>query len=238
VNRLAALFPELIVVEATGGYEHALVAALGAAGLPIVVVNPRQVRDFAKATGKLAKTDRIDAQILALFAERVRPELRELPTEAAQDLEALLARRRQILEMTQAERNRLEHARGAVKKDLLKHIRYLEKRLKNVDTELGRASTRKPALESQGRPAPQRAWGGTGGLPDSDRGAAGAGPPEPQGDCLLGGCSSLQPRQWQFAGQAQGVGRPSECESGALHGSRGGRAPKCRAEKVLRTPQE
>ena len=136
VDRLQALTPELIVVEATGGYENAVVAAVGAAGLPIVVVNPRQVRDFAKATGKLAKTDRIDADILALFAERVRPELRELPTEAARELEALLARRRQILEMTQAERNRLEHATGAVRKDLVEHIRYLEKRLNRVDTEL------------------------------------------------------------------------------------------------------
>ena len=135
-HRLQALSPELIVVEATGGYENAVVASLGAAGLPIVVVNPRQVRDFAKAVGKLAKTDRIDAHILALFAERVRPELRELKSEAAQELEALLARRRQILEMTQAERNRLEHARGAVKKDLLEHIRYLEKRLGNVEEEL------------------------------------------------------------------------------------------------------
>ncbi len=136
LDRLQALSPELIVVEATGGYENAGVAALGAEGLPIVVVNPRQVRDFAKATGKLAKTDRIDARILALFAERVRPEVRELKSEAAQALEALLARRRQILEMTQAERNRLEHARGAVRKDLLEPIRYLEKRLGKVDKEL------------------------------------------------------------------------------------------------------
>lgn len=136
VHRLTMLSPELIVVEATGGYENAVVAALGAAGLPIVVVNPRQVRDFAKATGKLAKTDRLDADILALFAERVRPELRELKSEAAHELEALLARRRQILEMTQAERNRLEHAKGAVRKDLTEHIRYLEKRQRKVDAEL------------------------------------------------------------------------------------------------------
>jgi transposase len=133
---LGELSPVLIVVEATGGYENAGVAALGAEGLPLVVVNPRQVRDFAKATGKLAKTNRIDARILALFAEWVRPEVRELKSEAAQALEALLARRRQILEMTQAERNRLEHARGAVRKDLLEPIRYLEKRLGKVDKEL------------------------------------------------------------------------------------------------------
>lgn len=128
--------PELIIIEATGGYENAIVAALGAAGLPVIVVNPRQVRDFAKAMGLLAKTDAIDARVLALFGERVRPELRELPSEAAIELEALLSRRRQILEMVQAERNRLEHAKGAVRKDLQEHIRYLEKRMKKVETEL------------------------------------------------------------------------------------------------------
>jgi len=135
-ERLKGLSVELIVLEATGGYESAAVAAMGSAGLPVVVVNPRQVRDFAKATGKLAKTDSIDAQILALFAERVRPEIRELTSEAAQALEELLARRRQILEMVQAERNRLEHARGPVRKDLTEHIRYLQKRLVRVDADL------------------------------------------------------------------------------------------------------
>jgi transposase len=129
--------PELIVIEATGGYENALVAALGTAGLLVVVVNPRQVRDFAKAMGLLAKTDRIDASVLALFGERIRPELRELPSGESLELEGLLSRRRQILEMLGAERNRLEHARGAVKKDLQSHIGYLEKRLKKVDEELG-----------------------------------------------------------------------------------------------------
>lgn len=136
VERFRAEPPELIVVEATGGYERALVAAFGIAGLPIVVVNPRQVRDFAKAMGLLAKTDRIDAGVLALFGERIRPELRELPGEDVQELEALLARRRQILEMLGAERNRLEHAKGAVRKDLQEHIRYLEKRLKKVEAEM------------------------------------------------------------------------------------------------------
>jgi transposase len=136
VNWIRERIPELIIIEATGGYENGVVAALGAAALPVIVVNPRQVRDFAKAMGLLAKTDAIDARVLALFGERVRPELRELPTEAAGELEALLSRRRQILEMVQAERNRLEHARGAVRKDLLEHIRYLDKRMKKVEGEL------------------------------------------------------------------------------------------------------
>lgn len=99
VERLARDAPDLIVLEATGGYELLAVAALAAAALPVVAVNPRQVRDFARATGQLAKTDRIDADLLALFAERVRPEVRPLRDEDARELDALLARRRQLLEM-------------------------------------------------------------------------------------------------------------------------------------------
>ena len=98
VERLRATAPTLVVLEATGGYELLCVAGLAAAGLPVVVVNPRQVRDFARATGQLAKTDRIDAEVLALFAERVRPAVRPavrpLPDAEAQELEALRARRR------------------------------------------------------------------------------------------------------------------------------------------------
>ncbi len=89
--------PTLVVLEATGGHETAAVAALAESGLSVVVANPRQVRDFGRATGQLAKTDRIDARVLALFAERVRPEVRALPDEKAQELTALLARRRQLL---------------------------------------------------------------------------------------------------------------------------------------------
>jgi len=106
VTRLRPLGPALIVCEATGGFERAAIAALAAAGFPVVVANPRQVRDFARATGQLAKTDRLDAGILALFAERVRPTPRPLPDAAAQLLDAVLTRRRQFLEMLVAEKNR------------------------------------------------------------------------------------------------------------------------------------
>jgi transposase len=147
--RLTQSAPALIVLEATGGYESAAVAALGAAGLPVVVVNPRQVRDFAKAVGKLAKTDRIDAQVLALFAERVRPEIRSLTSEAAQELEDLLSRRRQILEMLQAERNRLEHARGTVRRDVIEHTRYLERRLVRVDSDLDQRIRESPVWRAK-----------------------------------------------------------------------------------------
>jgi transposase len=140
VRRLRERAPTLIVLEATGGYEVLCVAALAAARLPVVVVNPRQVRDFAKATGQLAKTDRIDAGVLALFAERVRPAVVAVPDGATRELEALLTRRRQLVEMLQAERNRfgLLLGRGArlVKKSLKQHIAYLERELAMTDTDL------------------------------------------------------------------------------------------------------
>ena len=144
LQRLRPQRPVLVVLEATGGYERGVVAALAAAGIPLVVANPRQVRDFARSTGQLAKTDRIDAQILALFAERVRPEPRPLPDEATRTLTALLARRRQILEMLTAERNRLEHAVPAVQRDLVQHIRWLERRLRDVDHDLDRTVQSSP----------------------------------------------------------------------------------------------
>jgi transposase len=145
VTRCQALTPTLMVLEATGGYEAALVAALATAGLPVVVANPRQVRDFAKATGQLAKTDALDAQVLALFAERVRPVPRPLPDAAIQALDALLTRRRQLVEMLTAERNRLLIARSAVRRDLQQHIRFLERRLREADDDLHTAVKASPA---------------------------------------------------------------------------------------------
>jgi transposase len=144
VARCQALTPTLIVLEATGGYEAALVAALATAGLPLVVVNPRQMRDFARATGQLAKTDAIDAQVLALFAERVRPTPRPLPDEAVQALDGLLTRRRQLVEMLTAERNRLLVARAPVRRDLQQHIRFLERRLREADDDLHTAVKASP----------------------------------------------------------------------------------------------
>lgn len=127
----------LVVLEATGGYEAPVVAALVTAGVPVAVVNPRQVRAFAQALGRLAKTDRIDAQVLALFAARVQPTPRPLPDPATQELEALLTRRRQLLEMLHAERQRLPRAQGrAVRRNLRAHIRWLEHSLVDADAEL------------------------------------------------------------------------------------------------------
>jgi transposase len=139
VEKLQALQPEKIVIEASGGYEAAVVAALAAGKLPVVVVNPRQVRDFAKAVGRLAKTDRIDALLLAKFAQAVKPELRALKDEKTRELEALLMRRRQILQMLLAERLRLAQAQPRLRQEIKDHIHYLVKRMKDCDRGLDAA---------------------------------------------------------------------------------------------------
>ena len=140
---------ELVVLEATGGFEIAVVSALAAAGIPVVVANPRQVRNFARATGQLAKTDRLDARILALFAERVRPEVRTLPDAAARLLDALLTRRRQISGMIVAEHNRLGFAPAPLKKSIEKHIRWLQRELDGVDADLSKAIRASPVWRAK-----------------------------------------------------------------------------------------
>lgn len=148
VSRLTTLRSELIVLEATGGYELLCVAALAADALPVVVVNPRQARDFAKSTGQLAKTDRIDAGLLALFAERVRPPLRPIATEELRELASVLTRRRQLVEMRVAEQNRLGLAVGqhqrALRQRLKKHIAFLDRELAITDTDLDDRIRRSP----------------------------------------------------------------------------------------------
>lgn len=136
VERVRALQPHLVVLEATGGLEVPLVSALAAAGVPLVVANPRQIRDFAKATGQLAKTDILDAQVMARFAETVRPVPRPLPDTSTQELAALLTRRRQLIDMLTAEKNRLGSAPPRVRKGILAHIAWLERRLAETDHDL------------------------------------------------------------------------------------------------------
>jgi transposase len=137
VDRLQELAPTLIVLEATGGLQLPVVGALAAAGLPVVAMNPRQVRDFAKATGKLAKTDRIDAQVLAHFADAVRPEMRPLPDAATRELAILVARRRQLLEMRVAEQNRSRGVPPRIRAQIREHITWLNRCLADLDHELG-----------------------------------------------------------------------------------------------------
>jgi transposase len=144
-ERLAVHRPERVVLEASGGYELAAAAALAAAALPVAVVNPRQVRDFAKALGRLAKTDTLDADTLALFAQRIRPEPRPLPDEASRAFEDLLLRRRQLIEMRVAEQNRLGTATSAaVRKSLKTHIDWLDRQVERVDGELAQAVQQSP----------------------------------------------------------------------------------------------
>jgi transposase len=144
VKGFREMHPALIVLEATGGVERRVVRALASEELPLVVVNPRQVRDFAKATGQLAKTDSIDAEVLARFGEAVRPALRPLPDVCSQELRALVARRRQITEMIVAERNRLSGASQSVRKRLDAHIRWLEAELDRADKDLDQSIGQSP----------------------------------------------------------------------------------------------
>ncbi len=136
VEKLAKVKPTLIVLEATGGLETAVTAALAARGLAVAVVNPRQVRDFAKSLGRLAKTDKIDALVLARFADAIRPDPRQLPDEQAQLLQATLVRRRQLIEMLVAEKNRLPLTHVSMQARVKEHIEWLETELKTIDKDL------------------------------------------------------------------------------------------------------
>jgi transposase len=136
VTRLQEIVPQLIVLEATGSYQRAVVTALAAAGLPVVVVNPRQARDFAKATGQLAKTDVLDARALAHFADAVRPAPRPLPDAQTEELRALLARRRQLIAMRTAEQNRLGSAPRRLQAAIEAHITWLNEHLVALDDDL------------------------------------------------------------------------------------------------------
>lgn len=145
VKQMKALEPELIVMEATGGYERLCAAMLAAGGLSLSVVNPRQVRDFAKSTGILAKTDRLDARVLAHFGAAIKPEPRALPDAQQQLLDELMLRRRQIVAGLVAEKNRLGMAHtDAVKKSLRKAIAFYERLLADVDRQVGEHIERSP----------------------------------------------------------------------------------------------
>jgi transposase len=149
VDWLGQLQPDLIVLEATGGYEQRLVAILLSRQLPVSVINPQRVRHFAKATGQLAKTDAIDAAVLSQFAEALRPKPLPLPDDSIEELRALLDRRRQVVEMIVAEKNRLALARKGVRGDILKHISWLEKRLVDLDNDLNQRIQSSPIWKAK-----------------------------------------------------------------------------------------
>ena len=208
-GRLHELAPTLVVLEATGGYERTAVAALAAVQLPVVVANPRQVRDFARSTGQLAKKDRIDAETLALFAERVRPTPRPLADEASATLDALLTRRRQLVGMLGAERNRLEHAPAAVARGIRTHIRWLERQLSVVDRDLDDMIQQSPVWRAK---------------EDLLRSVPGVGPIVSR--TLLGELPELGQLNRRRIAALAGVA-PFACDSGTVRGRRvvwGGRA--------------
>jgi transposase len=136
VPKLRTLEPKLVVMEATGGYQAPVVAALTVAGIAVAVVNPRQVRDFGRATGQLAKTDTLDADVIARFAEALKPEPRPIADAETQALQALVMRRRQLVDMIVAETNRLATAQQPVRQDIHEHISWMKRRLKDVDDDL------------------------------------------------------------------------------------------------------
>ena len=149
VPQLQALAPTLIVLEATGGYQGPVTAALATAGLPVVVVNPRQVRAFAQAVGILAKTDRIDARVIAHFADAIRPAPRPLPDAATQELRALVLRRRQVIAMLTTERNRLGTAPARIQEAIQRHITWLEHQLIGLEEDLHRTIADSPVWRVQ-----------------------------------------------------------------------------------------
>lgn len=150
VARLRTLAPTLVVVEATGALEQPLVDACRDAHLPIVVVNARQVRNFARATGQVAKTDKLDAALLALFAERIRPPVRALPTSADRALDALMTRRAQLVEMITAERNRWHASHDVVvRAQIERHLAFLEDEQRSVDQQVNEAVEHDPTLKAK-----------------------------------------------------------------------------------------
>jgi transposase len=151
VKRLQKLSVSRIVLEASGGYEIAAASELAAAGLPVAVVNPRQVRDFARATGRLAKTDAIGARVLAHFAELIQPQARPLPDAQSRELMALVGRRRQVVEMLTAESNRHGRALACVNRAIAAHVRWLRKQLAQLDVALEQAIRHSPLWSEKAR---------------------------------------------------------------------------------------
>lgn len=148
IRALEAMKPVLVIFEATGGMEIPFWAALSKSGIDAAPINPRQIRDFAKAKGRLAKTDAIDAQVIAHYAQAMRP--RPLPFPDTQELKEVMARRSQLVEMISAEKNRLKAARQKdIKEDIRAHIKWLETRIDNVDTELRKAIEASPVLRDK-----------------------------------------------------------------------------------------
>ena len=195
------LNPAALVLEATGGLELPLVAALAAASLPVVVVNPRQVRDFAKVTGRLAKTDSLDAAVLAHFAEAVHPPRRPLRDAETQVLSSLVARRQQVMTMLVAERNRLSSATMAVRPSIEAHIAWLKQQLDDLDQGLRQTLSQSPVWREKDDPAAQRTRHRKPDLSYPSGIPARTGHSQPPTDRCPGGRGSLQPDSGTLRGK-------------------------------------
>jgi transposase len=231
VTQIQALRPTLVVLEATGGWEIAVTVALAAAEIAVAVVNPRQVRDFAKFLGRLAKSDKIDAVILARFAEAIQPEPRTLPDEQTQQLKAILVRRRQLIEMLVAEKNRLGLTHAMIKPHLQEHIIWLEQEVADIDQDLHQRLRNSPLWREK---------------EDLLRSVKGIGPVT--ATTLLAELPELGQLNRKQIAALVGVA-PFNCDSGNMHGRRaiwGGRAcvrnvlymaalSACRFNPVIRT---
>ena len=221
VSQMEDLGPSLVLLEASGGLELPLVAALAAAALPVVVVNPRQVRDFARATGTLAKTDALDAAVLAHFADVICPSVRPLRDAEAQVLNSLTARRHQVMTMLVSEKNRLGTAISAVRPRIEAHIVWLEQELDDLDEGLRQTLRQSPVWREKDDllrtvPGVERA-----ALPHAAGLPAGVGHVGPQAGRRHSGRGSLQPGQWHPCGAPHRLGRTRPGPSRPVHGSVG-----------------
>ncbi len=210
VKRLLTISPKLIVLEATGRLEMAAAGAMAAASLPVSIVNPRWVKNFSRASGIVAKTDKIDARVIARFADKMRPEPRPLKDEHTQELEALLTRRRQLVDMLTAEKNRFKRAQGPISDSIRTHILWLKQSLKEVDKNLNNSIKSSPLWCEKD---------------EIIRSVPGVGPI--LSTTLLAGLPELGTLNRKKIAALVGVA-PFNCDSGAFKGTRrtwGGRAP-------------
>ncbi len=235
LSRIEGLSPKLVVLEATGRYERLAATSIAARRIPVAVVNPRQARDFAKAMGTLAKTDKIDAFVLARFAGAVEPRASAIPDEEALALQGILARRRQLIEMLVSESNRLKMAREeTLAKRIQAHMRWLEKEIERTDSDLdgaieGNAAFKANEILLRSVPGVGRVLSRT--LPGRVAGTRHA---HSQAPLRPGGRRSLQPRLRRQTRQEGDLGRESSGEGHPLHGRSGCHSPQPRHQGVLR----
>ena len=217
VDRVQALHPTLIVLEATGGLERAVTSALAAAGLPVVVVNPRQARDFARATGQLAKTDALDARALAHFADVIRPTPRPLPDAQTQELRALLGRHQQLIVMRTAEQNRLAGASEHLHEGHHGPYYVAQCRHRYAGQRPRDAAAGQPAVAGQRRSVAECQGHWARECPHVAAGTPQVGDAHAPADRGLGRRGTAQLRQWDHAGQAHDLGRACACAHRVVH---------------------